>query len=336
VGAALRRIAIAACAVAFALFAPDGAAYEPAAQPAKPSPVVWEDVVALRDGSFVRGTVTVYERGREVVVVVGGTGEVRRFGWGEVAGVSLGSAVRPEPSSDQPAAGPCSARSTDSGPVAVYLREGGFLSGEILSCEPDRDVAVKLSGLDIVRHVPWVEVAGVGALGSPPPTWPSYHPPPSPPVGAAGRGPLVHVESDSPYLELRRSLGFRRRNSIYEWATGRVCTAPCDDRVGDSVHGFVFDGPGITQSKVFHLGDHPGDVTFRVRTGSASAHVAGYFLAWFSGAFVAPGIAFTATSELGFRPIGIGMLVSGAAVAALGFGLYYGCRTTYQEIDGGR
>ena len=104
------------------------------------------------------------------------------------------------------------------------------------------------------------------------------------------RLPIVHIESHDPWVELRRSLGYRHGKSNFgPLATERVCGAPCDERVGESDHGYVFGGPGITQSKVFYLLGREDKVTYRVRTGNVYAHSAGYAFALLGGACRAHG-----------------------------------------------
>jgi hypothetical protein len=89
----------------------------PPAQPPAPNAMEGPDQVDLRNGGMVRGTLVEMEPGKDIVIIVQGTGEVRRIPWGMMTNItrghgnreaprapSAGAAPPPPPSAPQPGA----------------------------------------------------------------------------------------------------------------------------------------------------------------------------------------------------------------------------------------
>ncbi|AUX38764.1 uncharacterized protein SOCE26_001420 [Sorangium cellulosum] len=71
--------------------------------------VAGEDEVSLKNGGMLRGTVVAVEPGKEVILLVPGTGEQRRIPWAEVDQVQRGKyapSAAPAPAAPPPAAAP--------------------------------------------------------------------------------------------------------------------------------------------------------------------------------------------------------------------------------------
>jgi hypothetical protein len=87
----------------------------------------------------------------------------------------------------------------------------------------------------------------------------------------------VHIETDSPEVELFRNSGMGKADGLTTRGSAAVgvthfepeCRAPCDRSILEPSADFIVSGQGITSSRAFSLLGHGEDVHLYVRPGSA-------------------------------------------------------------------
>jgi len=113
----------------------------------------------------------------------------------------------------------------------------------------------------------------------------------------------------------------------------RVCAAPCDLIVdGQGGQTFFFAGEGISESEPFSLAGESGELFYKVKQGSSSAHRASFPLMGLGGAGVLVGAVVMGIGA-GRRgdTLKHGGVVFGvsSALVGLGIGLLFAGRTTF-------
>jgi hypothetical protein len=136
---------------------------EPATGAEAPEPTSAPDVVHLRNGSFLRGTISERMQG-EYVVIVTATGEARRFGWAEVEYAGPASRA-PEQSASAEAA---PAATPPAQPPAPAADPGGERSRPMVQVRA-REAVVQMRGsepgLTFHYHASTAEAAGFSVRG---------------------------------------------------------------------------------------------------------------------------------------------------------------------------
>ncbi|MDC3988117.1 hypothetical protein [Polyangium jinanense] len=181
----------------------------------------------------------------------------------------------------------------------IQLKNGGTMRGTIVTVEPGQRVIVIIAGEQSV--IPWAEIAKIvgGTQGSAAPA-----PTPAPaPLAPAEGGPLVHIESNWPDLELARidgDVGGGHHQPEYvgpNTITKFMCRAPCDKLVdGRDGHRFFISGPGMVPTESFRLEGLEGHVTARVKGVSMARFTGGFLGTVLGGFFVLSGVAIAGMS----------------------------------------
>lgn len=260
----------------------------PAAPPAAPPSPAAGDVVILKNGGMLRGTVTELEPLKSVAILVLGSRERRVVPWAEVERVDRGA---PPSAPPPPVAPPDPGAPAAPGalPIMRQMPTLTLLSPGLAApdAHPDRPGLVRLH---IDADAPRVELRRVG--------------------GAAIARYSVYGNSITP-------------NYITLYTT--VCKAPCDAVIdGRDESTFFFGGPGVTDSSNFQLTERRGDVRAHVKTGNASRHSAGYWTMVFGGSAAAgTGLVLAlAGSNMGSTQQAVYGGITAAGVVALAAGIY--------------
>ncbi len=217
----------------------------------------------------------------------------------------------------------------------LVLRDGSVLRGTIAEVFQGREVTiVTVAGQR--RTVAWDQVTDLRYGGAAPPQATT-----EPPPLVMGPGhPQLHIETTRPVRLFEISTQPINTPAL-RWGNypqnqnpqaRPVCRAPCD-RVIDGSYGqsFYFGGEGITPSKRFTLDEHGGPMLARVRPGRAGVFVGGILFASMSVVPLISGTLFMALSSsssssamqtrnagITLSAVGVGMLVSGIVMIALG------------------
>lgn len=233
------------------------------------------------------------------------------------------------------------------GPDEVELLSGGFVRGTLIEVTPEVRVIIVPDGSNERREIPWAEIADVarGKHAAPQPgEWAREEPTPAPAPAADVPGPgkpRVHLELTRPrtvkLYEVDSEIVASGYNaSMYGIQYRNVCAAPCDRPI-DGTRGQDFflatgDSAMLTASRRFSLEEHTGDVTLRVKPGSAGLRIVGAILLGIGIGATIGGVAFTALKStrnpLGYTFLGIGVPTLVAGIPMLIFG-----RTRYELHD---
>lgn len=177
---------------------------------------------------------------------------------------------------------------------------------------------------------------------------PVVSPPPAPAAANDRAKGSAFVHIDSPSREVRL-LRFGGVSSAVTYGTNGPttvavpnlideCRAPCDEVIARTDDRFHVGGTGVTVSDELILADHvkDGRVEFKVRPGSAGGSVAGLVIAVWGVIGLVSGVplALLGTDQSGMRPAGVGIILGGLALSALGFPLWLLNRTEVTFPDG--
>jgi hypothetical protein len=216
------------------------------------------------------------------------------------------------------AAGPASA--ADPGPTAdvVFTLGGEALSGRAIEIVPGSHVTIELPGGE-QRRLQWsgVDRIVVGVADAPDRPPPAADP--APPADAPLDGPLVRVHVTSS----RVTYLYRRPEGSTDFL--RACESPCDLELplGDT---YKIGGSGITTSKDFRLSGAPGGTVSITVDGPSWVGIVGGGVLALSGIgigyvgllFALTGTAIDSRSGDAVRNLGLGMLIVGGAMIAVG------------------
>ena len=210
----------------------------------------------------------------------------------------------------------------------VMLRDGSVVRGTIAEVFQGRRVTI-VSATGQTHTFTWAQIAEFRHAGAA-----------NTPVAGPGR-PLLHVELTRPapvrLFEITNQYPLTPHMARGPHGAAQsampLCRAPCDLVVdGSRGQSFFFAGDGLTTSRHFTLDEHDGPMLARVRPGKSRVMLGGILLASLgvvpalSGALFTglAGRADTTSSQQTFRAgltmtaVGVGMLVSGIVMIALG------------------
>jgi hypothetical protein len=249
-----------------------------------------------------------------------------------------------EPPADAPPSEP--AQPIVLGPDEVELIGGGFVRGTLVEVTPEVRVVIVPDGSNERREIPWSEIADVARgkhAADATPAWPKEQPAPARAETSdesdLGR-PRVHVELTRPrtvklYEVDSEIVASGYNTSMYGIQYRSLCAAPCD-RTIDGTRGQDFflatgDSGVLTASRRFSLVDHRGEVTLRVKPGSAGLRIVGAILLGIGIGCTIGGAVFAAlksTRTIGYVFLGIGVPSLAAGIPMTIFG-----RTRYELYD---
>jgi len=217
-------------------------------------------------------------------------------------------------------------------PSGVTLRDGRVLAGTIVQVISGQQVVLDTS--DGQRHIiPWDQVADL-----------RYAAPAAvvAPVAPGPGRPTLHVELTRPgnvrLYEIGNQILVAPSMNWGSYAQAQqavaLCTAPCD-RTIDASRGqsYFFAGDRITPSRRFTLDEHDGPMLARVRPGRVGVLAGGIVFTSLSIAPLLSGTLYLALSShvqgsqsghntrnagIALTAVGVGMLVSGIVMIALG------------------
>lgn len=197
----------------------------------------------------------------------------------------------------------------------VWLKNGGFMRGELIEMSPNDHVTIRLLTGE-VRKIPWAEVDHTSSAKASPAT--SVSPIASAPVAtssAVSSAPVVappapsgsvasvSLASDSArVLIISRgvpmTLQGRSLNSSGAWRD--VCAAPCDQPVHIGDQEFRVVGKKVTPTNPFKLQAGDGVARIEVKPGNPTAH-------WLGPTLLITGLS---TAFIGFVGVGAGKVGS--------------------------
>lgn len=199
-----------------------------------------------------------------------------------VAGSAYADGPQPVPIAAPPplpvgtATGTTAPPPAQTGPDAVYLKDGGMIRGTIVEVIPGNHASVQLADgriatirWDMVDHID----RGTGAK-APVPTTTTPAPLPTagtPPPGVAMV--TVHIDADADVILEQQVAGGR-------WAGGEwrdVCQAPCDMSLPTNTM-YRVGGPGVRSSRPFSIEGRDGKAVLEVHGASSGAFVGGIVL----------------------------------------------------------
>ncbi|UQA62621.1 hypothetical protein [Polyangium aurulentum] len=218
----------------------------------------------------------------------------------------------------------------------ISLKDGGMLRGTIVAIEPNKEATIVVNGKQ--RTIRWSKIDKVErgkykseSKPAPPKDEDEDEDESSAQEGEPEQGaPRLFIESNYEGVELRhieRTLSVVTSRGM---ATGvmvrTACAAPCG-RVIDGTDGsqFFFSAPGMVGSSAFSLSDKSGDVTARVRGGSAGKRLGGFLGVAIGGAAILGGLSMLLVSSI--VPSGDdyqvpSFVVLGVGAAGVGVGAY--------------
>lgn len=202
-----------------------------------------------------------------------------------------------------------------SGPDAVYLKDGGMIRGTIVEVIPGNHASVQLADGRIAT-IRWDMVDHIdrGTAAKPP------LPTTTTPLPAAGTPPpavamvTVHIDADGDVILEQQVAGGR-------WAGGDwrdVCQAPCDMSLPTNTM-YRIGGPGVRSSRPFSIEGRDGKAVLEVHAASSGARGGGIALL-----------------VVGPIAIFVGLIVAlvGAAENATSCGIYSGSTCSTSSGDG--
>ncbi|UQA55119.1 hypothetical protein [Polyangium aurulentum] len=235
-----------------------------------------------------------------------------------------------------------------------------MLRGMVVAVEPDKRATIVVNGQQ--RTVLWADIDKVergkykasapstAAADAPAPAAPAPAAAAEPPSPAPAPGaPRVHIEANRPNVEIVRVEPgvpvMSDRGPVTGTVVHPVCKAPCGEVVdGRDGAQFYFAAPGMVSSRTFGLADKSGDVTARIKGGSAARRYGGLAMTIGGGAstltggvFLIAGSAMTgdpAEAAKGERLMTAGGIVLGVGAALLvpGIVLLTTNRTSFELV----
>jgi hypothetical protein len=161
------------------------------------------------------------------------------------------------------------------GPDAVYLKDGGMIRGTIIEVIPGNHASVQLADGRIAT-IRWDMVDHIdrGTAAKPPVTTPppAALPPAATPPPAASMV-MVHIDADADVILEQQVAGGR-------WAGGEwrdVCQAPCDMSLPTNTM-YRVGGPGVKSSRPFSIEASGGKAVLDVHGASSGAFAGGIVL----------------------------------------------------------
>lgn len=158
------------------------------------------------------------------------------------------------------------------GPDAVYLKDGGMIRGTIIEVIPGNHASVQLADGRIAT-IRWDMVDHIDRGTAKPPTaTPVALPPaatPPPPATMA----TVHIDGDGEVILEQQVAGG-------QWAGGEwrdVCQSPCDVSLPTNLM-YRIGGPGVRASRPFSIQAHDGKAVLEVHAASSGARGGGIAL----------------------------------------------------------
>lgn len=213
----------------------------------------------------------------------------------------------------------------------VTLRDGNVIRGTLL--EVIHGQRVTIAATTGQRHtIPWDQIAELHYVAAP-----------AAPAPISGHGrPTLHIELTRPgnvrLYELTDNMLVTPSMSWGNYAQAQqavaICGAPCDRTIdGTRGQSFFFAGDRITPSRRFTLDDQDGQMLARVRPGRVGVLAGGIVFTSLSVAPLVSGTLYLALSShvqqsqsghntrnagIALTAVGVGMLISGIAMIALG------------------
>ncbi len=211
----------------------------------------------------------------------------------------------------------------------VTLRDGSVIRGTVAEVFHGQQVTI-VSAAGQRHVVPWDQVADLRYAAAPT----------AAPVTPGPGRPTLHVELTRPgnvrLYEVNNNVLVTTGMNWGSYAQAQqavaICTAPCG-RVIDGSRGqsFFFAGDRVTPSRRFTLDEHDGPMLARVRPGRVGVLAGGIIFTSLSVAPLVSGTLFIALSSnsstsahqtrnfgAGLTAVGVGMLISGIVMIALG------------------